>query len=280
MRRALVVGCGYVGKLVAQLFHGAGWQVTGVTRSDESAHALAGEPWRALACDCSDRGAVEKLLAEFREADAVVQCASAGGGGVEAYRQAYFAVAKNLSEILAPKRLLFTSSTSVYPQTDGSVVTEESLAEPERETGQILRETEKVVLAAGGTVARLAGIYGPGRSASLQKFLDGRAVIEGDGARHLNFIHREDAASALLFLVCENAPPGIYNLTDGAPISQREFYRELAETFHRPLPPHGPVEMDRKRGWTDKQVANAKLCALGWRPHFPSFRDACAQDAI
>ena len=166
------------------------------------------------------------------------------------------------------------------PDTDGSIVTEDSPAEPQRETGKILRETEKMVLAHGGIVARLAGIYGPGRSASLQRFLDGRAVIEGDGARHLNFIHRDDAASALLFLASKNAARGIYNVTDDAPVSQREFYRQLAEIFQRPLPPDGPVEVDRKRGWTNKRVSSGKLRALGWAAVFPSFIGSCTRGAF
>lgn len=59
--------------------------------------------------------------------------------------------------------LLFTSSTSVYAQNTGEWVTEESLAKPDRETGRILRETEELVLAHRGCIARLAGIYGPAR---------------------------------------------------------------------------------------------------------------------
>ena len=62
-------------------------------------------------------------------------------------------------------KILFTSSTSVYAQCDGSRVTEESETKPLRETSRILLETENFVLDKGGIVARLAGIHGPGRSA-------------------------------------------------------------------------------------------------------------------
>jgi hypothetical protein len=48
----------------------------------------------------------------------------------------------------------------------------------------------------------------------------------------------------------------------------------LAALFQKPLPPSGPKDLDRKRGWTHKQVSNAKLLASGWRPKFPSFADA------
>ena len=75
---------------------------------------------------------------------------------------------------------IFTSSTSVYPQTDGSEVTEDSPADPDRETAQILRETEELILSKEGTVLRLAGLYGPRRSVHLERFLQGTATIEED----------------------------------------------------------------------------------------------------
>jgi len=129
------------------------------------------------------------------------------------------------------------------------------------------------VLAYSGTVARLAGIYGPGRSVLLRKFFSGEAVIEGDGGRIVNQVHRDDIASALLALATRGRS-GIYNVSDDAPMPQREIYAWLAQRFARPLPPGGPIDPNRKRGWTSKRVSNAKLHALGWTPAFPSFFDA------
>jgi nucleoside-diphosphate-sugar epimerase len=160
---------------------------------------------------------------------------------------------------------------------DGEWVTEESPAEPPRETGQILLETERWVLSLGGSVARLAGIYGPGRSVLLRKFFSREAIIEGDGRRWINQIHRDDAARGLLHLA-ESHAPGVFNLGDSAPLEQRALYEDLARRFNQPLPPEGPINLDRKRGWTHKQVSNSKLRALGWTPAFPSFLDAVELD--
>lgn len=277
--RVLVVGCGFVGEAVADLFHAAGWQVTGWTHSEESAARLAAvKPYPVQAHDITDADHVD---AAARQApgggalDALVDCVSSGrGGGPEAYRRVYLDGARNLSAAFRPVRFVYTGSTSVYAQTDGSTVDESSPAEPDRETGRILLETEAVVLAApGGTVARLAGIYGPGRSNLLRKFLAGEAVIEGDGSRWLNQIHRDDAASALFRLAQPDATPGIYNVADASPLTQFELYRALADEFGRPLPSYGPEDRNRKRGWTSKRIANDRLRALGWLPRYPSFLD-------
>ena len=276
-RRVVVAGCGFVGLSTARLFHQRGWEVTGVTHSEESAQALRAEPFRVVRCDISDADQVGAIFKGQEGMDAVVHCASSGRGGEEAYRQVYFRGTQVLSGVLVPRQFLFTSSTSVYAQTDGSWVTEESEAAPDRATGRILRETEEWVLNHGGTVGRLSGIYGPGRSVLLKKYFSGEAVLEGDGSRWINQIHREDVAEGLWVLV-EQGRPGVFNLGDDRPLAQRELYEELAVRFGRGLPPWGPEDRNRKRGWTHKRVSNAKLRSLGWVPRYPSFLDALVGD--
>ena len=274
MPRIVIAGCGFVGRAVARVFHDSGWDVLGLTHSAESAEALKGEAFSVAPCDISNADAVRAIAVRFgSNPDAVIHCASSGRGGADAYRSVYLEGAHNLLDALAPARLLFTSSTSVYAQTDGGIVTENSPAEPPRDTGRILREAEELVLARGGIVARLTGIYGPGRSVLLRKFFTGEAVIEGDGGRIVNQVHRDDIASALRVLTGQRAA-GIYNVSDDAPMPQREIYAWLAQRFARPLPPLGPIDPNRKRGWTSKRVSNAKLRALGWQPVFASFFDA------
>ena len=280
MPRVLIVGCGFVGEATADLFHAAGWEVVGWTHSEESAARLASvKSYPVEAHDITDPGHVREAARGFPgsgELDALVDCVSSGrGGGPEAYRRVYLEGARNLRAAFPQAgRFVYTGSTSVYAQTDGSAVDEGSPAEPDRETGRILRETEAVVLAApGGAVARLAGIYGPGRSNLLRKFLAGEAVVEGDGGRWLNQIHRDDAATALFRLAQADAPPGTFNVADDSPLTQLELYRALAADLGRELPPYGPEDRNRKRGWTSKRVQNGRLRALGWRPHWGSFLD-------
>jgi len=274
--KVLIAGCGFVGLTTARLFAQEAWEVTGCTHSSESAAKLAGESFPVLACDLAERSAVE-ALASIGPVDAVIHCASSGRGGAEQYRRVYLEGARHLAAVFPNATLLFTSSTSVYAQTDGGWVNEESAAEPDRETGRLLRETEKFVISQNGIVTRLAGIYGPGRSVLLRKFFDGTAAIEGDGTKWINQTHRDDIATALVQLVSTGAR-GIFNVNDDRPLAQRDLYAWLAERFQRPLPPSGPIDLNRKRGWTNKRVSNAKLRAIGWKPRFPSFYDAVEND--
>ncbi len=267
MPSLLLCGHGYLGQAISRDFLAAGWEVTALSRTGNPGAAV-----REIACDIGSAADIATLDAA---PDFIVHCASSGRGGPEAYRAVYLEGSRNLLAAFPGVPLLFTSSTSVYAQTDGSEVTEESRAEPERETGKILRETEDLVLSGGGIVTRLSGIYGPGRSVLLGRFLAGEAVIEEDGSRYFNQIHRDDAAAAILRLGGERAP-ALYNLSDSRPLTQLECYRGLAEIFARPLPPSCPRDPDRKRGWTHKRVSSAKLRATGWTPAYPCFLDAAA----
>lgn len=259
--KLLLIGYGYLGQAVAREFLENGWKVIPVSLSGGDG---------VCACDVGDRESVTSLL----EADFIVHCAASGRGGAEAYQHVYVDGCRNLADRFPGVPLLFTSSTSVYAQTDGSVVTEESPAAPDRETGNLLLAAEQITLDAGGIVTRLSGIYGPGRSVILKKFLSGEAVIEEDGRRFLNQIHRDDAARAIFHLAMSGARGEIFNLTDSTPLTQIGCYEKLGEIFQKPLPSAGPRDLNRKRGWTHKQVCNAKLRATGWLPEFPSFLDA------
>lgn len=269
----LICGHGYLGQAIATAAEARGYEV--------STSSLSGGNG-SHTCDLGSQESVDMLSSMIDPPDAIVHCASSGKGGPPAYERVYRNGIRHLQAAFPDALLLFTSSSSVYGQTDGSIVTEESPAEPDRETGRILLESEKLTISLNGIVCRLSGIFGPERSVLLKKFLHGEAVIEEDGRRFLNQIHRDDAADAILHLIRlalipaddHNVMGQIYNVTDSRPLSQREVYEAMAEHFQLPLPPTGPRDENRKRGWTHKQVSNGKLCAIGWTPQFPSFLEA------
>ena len=271
MPRLLIAGCGYVGQATADLFLSAGWKVEGWIVSGKSATALSAKPYPISQIDISNRDQVANLPGRF---DAVIHCASSRGGGVEDYQKIYLNGARNLLDRFAGVRMLFTSSTSVYAQRDGSWVTEESETKPVRETGRILLETENFVLRRRGIVIRRAGIYGPGRSALLSRFLAGTAIIDLENDRFVNQVHRDDIASAIFHLLTQK-PKGtqIFNVVDDEPTLQSDCYRWLTQRLNRPLPPTAKITTQRKRGDSNKRVSNGKLRHRDWTPRYLTFAE-------
>lgn len=258
----LIAGAGYLGSEIANL--ATDCRVTTSTKSGGNGHE---------ACDLSSPKQVSDLSKKIPPPEVIVHCASSGRGGAEAYRAVFVKGAQNLLRSFPDSHLILTSSTSVYHQTDGSGVDEASPTFPIRETSQLLLEAEQIVLGSNGTVARLSGLYGPGRSVILRKFLDGSAVIEESGQRILNQIHVQDAALATLHLAHQKLS-GIFNVADDHPISQLRCYQGLADYFDKPLPPTSEKNTSRKRAWTHKRVLNRKIRETGWKPIFPRYFDA------
>lgn len=279
MPRILIAGCGYVGEAAADLFHERGWEVEGWTASAQSAARLSTKPYAVRAVDIADGEAVSAV---HHEIDVVLQCVSSGGGDAEKYRRVYLKGARNLIQAFPTAALLFMSSTSVYAQNHGDLVDETSPANPAHEKGQILREAEELVLAHRGIVARLGGIYGPGRSFLLRKFLAGEAVLDHLDDHFINQAHRDDIVSAMFLLAERRAEleGQIYNVVDDQPIVAREVYEWLSSHLHRPLPRTGKVPSSRKRGESNKRVSNKKLRALGWAPRYPNFGAAMSKSIL
>jgi nucleoside-diphosphate-sugar epimerase len=144
-----------------------------------------------------------------------------------------------------------------------------------------LLETERLILARGGIIARLAGIYGPGRSALLSKFLAGLTIIDKQNDRFINQVHRDDIAAALFLLLNRQSARGeIYNVVDDHPILQSECYCWLAKKLNRPIPPIGRSTSISKRGASNKRVSNAKLRRLGWTPRYAKFAEAMERNIL
>ena len=199
---------------------------------------------------------------------------------------------RNLIEWLGtapPRKFVYTSSTSVYGQNDGSLVTENSPTEPAVETGKILVETERVLLEAArerkfpAVILRLAGIYGPDRGYWFKQYLKNEARIEGNGARILNMIHRDDAVGAIIAALKSGRPGEAYNAVDDEPVTQLSFFQWLSGPLGKELPPAAPedVEAARKRGVTNKKVSNLRLkMELGYEFKYPTFRQGYTAELI
>jgi nucleoside-diphosphate-sugar epimerase len=279
--RVLIVGCGYVGLSVGAELARQGEQVFGIRRSaaDRELKAAGITPLRA---DITKADQLGQLPCDY---DWIVNCVSSSGGGPEEYRSVYLEGTRNLIARLAdarPTKFVYTSSTSVYGQTDGSLVDENSVTEPATATGQILVETEQVLRSAArqngfpAVILRLAGIYGPDRGYWFKQFLSGQARIEGTGERLINMIHRDDVTGAVVAALRSGVPGETYNAVDNEPVTQVELMQWLSAELGRPMPPvvHEPNTSERKRALTHKRVSNEKLTRqLGYRFKYPTFRE-------
>ena len=287
--KCLIVGCGYVGLPLGAELVRLGHEVFGIRRSATAGNELLTAGIHPLNADITRPEQLARLPRNF---DWVVNCTATSGGSVEDYRRVYVQGTNHLIEWLSDsplKTFVFTGSTSVYGQTDGSWVRETAATEPAAETAKVLLETERRLLTAAGdrkfpaVILRVAGIYGPNRGHWFNQFLKGEARIDGDGSRFLNMIHRDDVVGCVIAALRNGRAGEIYNAVDDEPVSQMNFFQWLAEELGRPMPPSMPEnpEENRKRGLTNKRVSNRKLkMELGYQFKYTDFRSGYTAEIL
>jgi nucleoside-diphosphate-sugar epimerase len=272
----LVAGCGWLGTEIARRLVERGARVTGIRRDPGRAESLAVLGVTPLALDLAAPGAAESLPA----ADAIVACQSASGSGEAAYRAAY--VDANRALLAAALRtgaraFVYTGSTGVFGQRDGSDVGEATAPDPSGATGRVLVEAERLVTGAARTelrasVLRLSGLYGPGRSGIVARVRSGALALgPGDGA-WMNFCHRDDAATFVLAALDRAAPGAIHHGSDAEPARRREVVEWIARRLGIE-----PRRAEAGEPGPNRRILSAATReALGVTLAFPSFRDGLA----
>ncbi|MEY7851515.1 NAD-dependent epimerase/dehydratase family protein [Natrarchaeobius sp. A-rgal3] len=286
-----ILGCGHVGLELGRQLDARGHDAIGVRRSGEGIRQIEDAGFEAVQADVTDREA----LAAVPDVDAVVFIASSGGRGAEAAREIYVDGLRTAIEAFGerenpPDRLVYTSSTGVHGDHDGDWVDEQTPLEPTTEKTTVLAEAERIALELPpeygyeGTVARYAGLYGPGRY-RLERYLEG-PVTEG----YLNMVHRDDAAGAVRYLLEEDLARGeVVQVVDDEPAEKWAFADWLADECGVDRPPKRTKterleddelsEAARRRILTSKRCSNEKLRELGYEFAYSTFREGY-RDAI
>ncbi len=284
-RRIAMIGLGDLGAAVATRLVDRGARVIGVRRGTDAPRGV-----ELLRADLGDPGSLAALPADI---EGMVVSITPDRYDVEGYRNTYLAAAENLAVALADRpivRALWVSSTSVYGSAEAASadvqakeghaaaeLDESFPAVPESDRGRVLLEAERA-LAAGGwpvTAVRLAGIYGPGRSALIERVRQGRGVPAAP-VQWTNRIHRDDAADALVFLLEQafagtDLPDAVIG-SDGASAPRHEVLAWLADRLGVELT---AVDDDGGRS-PSRRLRPRVLQELGFRWRYPDYRSGYA----
>lgn len=280
-KHLVIFGCGYVGAAVAKEAVARGVRVTALTRNEAKAAALRADGVEVVVADLASDAWHGRIVGRV---DMVLNCVSSGGGGIEGYRRSYV---DGMASVVAWARaqrevgtMIYTGSTSVYPQDGGVRVDETAPTDGAGERARILVEAENVLRANGRACARwfvlrLAGIYGSGRHHLLEQVRSGE--VAGWGDYHLNLIFRDDIVAAVwaAFAAAPEVASGVFNVADDGAATKAEIVTWLAGQLGVGGPRFtGEPAAGRREVTPDRVIANAKLkTVLGWRPRFPSFRE-------
>jgi nucleoside-diphosphate-sugar epimerase len=143
-----------------------------------------------------------------------------------------------------------------------------------------LGHVEAAVGKAGGAVLRYGWFYGPGATDDLVEPVRKRQFpVVGGGAGHCSWVHLDDAASATVLAV-EQQASGMFNIVDDEPTPAREWLPYLAACAGAKRPMRVPTWLARPLAGEvavtmmtqGRGFSNAKAKAeLGWQPRYPSW---------
>lgn len=236
--RRLIIGCGYLGRRVAQRWLDAGDDVCALTRSEANTAAFRELGIESLIGDVTQADSLNTLP----ECDTVLHAVGFDRSATPSKREVYVDGLRNVLDRVAGRcgRFLHISSTSVYGQEDGELVDEDSPCEPQHESGQICLDAERLVSEAAArcdlpaaTILRLSGIYGPQRLLARIEAIHEKQPLPGNPDAWLNLIHVDDAAAAVV-AAADSAPGqvGLLLVSDDQPIRRRTYYETLARLLN------------------------------------------------
>lgn len=269
----VIAGCGDLGTETGLRFAALGHRVVGLRRSVEKLPPeIEGQ-----SVDLSSE--VPTLPADT---NIVVIAMSPDARSVDGYRTTYVDSVLRIAEAIrrdcsVSPRVLFVSSTAVYGIDDGTWVDESTPPEPSTPTAIVLREAEETLLeqVPEGTILRLGGIYGPGRTRDIDRIRDGVETISS-GPEFTNQIHRDDAAAAIVHLMTlQDWPKTLYIGVDDYPVDRREIVEFLAHSLAVPMPAIA-VDSGRSQGSRGKRCHNTRLRESGFVFSYPTYRDGYA----
>lgn len=243
----LVIGCGYLGRRVADAWVAAGERVFALTRSEQHAAEFRAAGIEPVLGDVTQ----PETLSALPQAATVLYAVGFDRNAGPSMRDVYVGGLRNVLDRVATsaRRFLYVSSTSVYGQSQGEWVDEESPCEPTRPNGVICRQAEQLVQQAfppgdnerGANVLRLAGLYGPGRLLRRIAAVRSGERLTGNPDAILNLIHVDDAVRVILACEAAGKPGRTYLVSDDCPLTRRDYYATLAELLDAPEPMFEPA---------------------------------------
>lgn len=277
--KILIAGYGYIGSALGTRLAEAGNEVWGLRRNTGALNPAALGRVKLLGADLLSPDSLQDLPA----VDAIVFC-QAPSRETDDYMKTYAQGTRNLLaayEARPPQKIVFISSTSVYPTQDGSWVDEKTdfthsvyASTEARLSAKALLLAERAVLSSGvpSVVFRLTGIYGPGRH-RLRALKEGK-MKPSFSEVYTNRIHRDDILSGIVLLLEKGVPGEIYIGVDDQPSTQKEFYSWVCEKINIPTKIEGAGET--RTHVSNRRFSNAKIKALGLHLKYRTFREGYA----
>lgn len=279
MNHLFCFGLGYTAGVLARELFRRGWRVSGTARTAPGVEELQRAGFDGILFDGGHPR--PDVAARLATATHVLTSIPPDGHGDPVLRT-------HAADLTSARQLAwigYLSTVGVYGNTDGAWVDENSelVGDYDRTRWRIEAEKQWLTLARNSgklvQIFRLAGIYGPGRSA-LDSLRSGRAQRIVKPGQVFNRIHVADIAQTLAAAMAGRGAHAVYNVTDDEPAPPQDVIAYAAELLQQPPPPEIALAdaqlspMARSFYEANRRVSNARMKGdLSLRLAYPNYRD-------
>lgn len=214
-----ILGCGWLGKALAQTLNSASYNVNGSTTKTENLNALSQLNISPFIVNIES----DYFDTNFLDADVLVI----------AITSKHITGFKNLIQRIeksALKKVIFISSTSVYNNCNTTVTEDtETNDGPLAQIEQLFSNT----IGFKTTILRFGGLFGYNRQPG-NFFKSGKPISNPEG--YINFIHRDDCISIIKNAIEQNVFGDLFNACSDSHPTRREFYTNEFNKVERQEP--------------------------------------------
>lgn len=250
------MGCGWLGLALGEHLHAAGFEVKGSVTTAEKKDTLSAKgitPYsiRLLPSPKGDD------LGEFLDSDLLIISIPPAKDSeeMETKHAAQIAVIKKQVEDMPISKVIYVSSTSVYPDQNKTVNENSDVAKHRRAKRILLAEAElRINTQLDATILRCGGLMGYDRIPG--KYFAGMEQLD-TGHMPVNFVHRDDVVGAIAHIIKQNNEDTwnkVFNLVAPKHPTRKEIYLKNAADFGFPVP---TFSSDTSKKW--KKVEGKKI---------------------
>lgn len=236
MHDIVIVGCGDIGCRVGKILLERGVKVLVTAKTEESAAELRKKGFAALVGNFDYQEDTPELPVHGRQ---LFFFMPPQGGGKSDYRVLNFC--RKLSPENVPAKVVYISTSGVYGDCGGAVVTEETPINPQtaramrRASAETQLREQADKLGFELVILRVTGIYGPGRL-PVSRIMQGHPVLLPEDASFTNRIHAFDLVQVCLAAMEKGEDGEIFNVCDGQESSMTDYFLAVADLYGLPRP--------------------------------------------
>lgn len=243
MKNILIVGCGYIGKQVAQRLSSRGIDVHATVQSQASAQSCAAQGINAYTLDLDQPTALPGHLR-----NAPLHLLYLVAPPHQGNRDSRLTVLLDMLNNQPIEKFILISTTGVYGDCQGHWIDENAPIQPhnarakrrvdaEQQCQSFCQQSQLPLV-----ILRVPGIYGPGKL-PLARLRSAKPIVRKEDSPYSNRIHAEDLATICISALLSERITGVFNCTDGHPTTMYDYLVSVAAHAGIPLPATIPLSL-------------------------------------